>query len=192
VDAFRAVDPDVRWLGVDLEDSGLFARRDRARDDLRVFDGERIPCADASVDVVFCKQVLEHVERLDPLIADVARVLRPGGVFVGSTSQVEPYHGHSTGNLTPYGFKRLAERHGLTVEELYAGIDGLTLVLSIFTRFPGFFARWYERRSPLNAAVDGLGRVLRWDAEDRNAVKLLFCGQFAFLATAPGASRGAR
>ena len=36
--------------------------------------------------------------------------------------------------------------------------------------------------SPLNRLVDGAARVLGWDAEDRNAVKLLYCGHYAFVA----------
>jgi SAM-dependent methyltransferase len=182
VDAFRAADPSVRWVGIDLADSVEAAERTRSDIEFVVFDGEHVPFADASVDVVFCKQVLEHVERLDALLAEVARVVRPGGALVGSTSQLEPYHGRSTGNHTPYGVKRALERHGFEVETLVPGIDGVTLMASVLLRAPGLLARWWEHRSPLNALVDGLGRALQWDAEDRNAVKLLFCGQFAFLA----------
>src|ERR1700754_1724826 len=107
VDAFRAAEPSVRWIGVEVADSEYATREDV---ELRVFDGVRLPFEDASVDVVFSKQVLEHVERPHELVPDVARVLKPGGVFAGSTSHLEPYHGRSTLNLTPYGLKRLLER----------------------------------------------------------------------------------
>jgi SAM-dependent methyltransferase len=186
VDAFRAVDPSVRWVGIDLPDSVEAAERTRDDAEFLVFDGEHMPFADASVDVVFCRQVLEHVERFDVLLAEIARVLRPGGGLAGSTSQLEPYHGHSTGNHTPYGVKRALERHGFDVEALVPGIDGVTLVGYVLLRVPELVERWWERRSPLNTVIDGLGRGLRWDAEDRNAVKLLFSGQFAFLARRRG------
>jgi Methylase involved in ubiquinone/menaquinone biosynthesis len=39
----------------------------------------RWPLADASADVVIGNLVLEHVERLPPIFAEAARVLRPGG-----------------------------------------------------------------------------------------------------------------
>jgi SAM-dependent methyltransferase len=130
--------------------------------------------------------VLEHVADVDMVIAEIARVLKPGGGLAGSTSQLEPYHGRSTGNHTPYGVKRALERHRFDVEALVSGIDGVTLVGFLLLRVPGLFERWWERRSPLNTVIDGLGRALRWDAEDRNAVKLLFCGQFAFLARRRG------
>ena len=104
VDAFRAADPTVRWIGVEVGDSEYETRPDV---ELRIFDGIALPFEDASVDIVFSKQVLEHVERPHELIADVARVLAPGGIFVGSTSHLEPYHGRSTMNLTPYGLLRM-------------------------------------------------------------------------------------
>jgi 2-polyprenyl-6-hydroxyphenyl methylase/3-demethylubiquinone-9 3-methyltransferase len=43
--------------------------------------GESLPYADQSYDVVLCCDVLEHVRDLPAVISEVARVLRPGGVF---------------------------------------------------------------------------------------------------------------
>ncbi|WP_438853514.1 bifunctional 2-polyprenyl-6-hydroxyphenol methylase/3-demethylubiquinol 3-O-methyltransferase UbiG [Agromyces sp. M3QZ16-3] len=53
--------------------------------DYRLGRGEQLPFADASVDVVACCDVLEHVADVDPVAAEVARVLRPGGVFLYDT-----------------------------------------------------------------------------------------------------------
>ena len=39
------------------------------------------PLAAASVDRVVCSLVLEHIEDLDPIFKEAARVLRPGGEF---------------------------------------------------------------------------------------------------------------
>lgn len=179
VDVFRAVDPTVRWIGVEVPDSEYETRPDV---ELRLFDGVRLPFDDASVDVVFCKQVLEHVERPHDLVADIARVLRPDGVFAGSTSHLEPYHGRSTANFTPYGMRRLLEHSGMALEAIMPGIDGPTLILRRMLRGPRHFDRYWERRSPFNALIDGLARLARLDAEDRNALKLLYCGQYAFVA----------
>ncbi len=183
VDAFRAADPTVRWIGVEVGDSEYETRPDV---ELRIFDGIALPFEDASVDIVFSKQVLEHVERPHELIVDVARVLAPGGIFVGSTSHLEPYHGRSTMNLTPYGLLRILQTSGLDLETIMPGIDGPTLLVRRALRGPRFFDRYWARRSPFNTAVDGVARVTGWDAEDRNALKLLFCGQYAFVARRPG------
>lgn len=44
----------------------------------RISDG-RIPFADSHFDVVINNQVLEHVENLDAVLSEMARVLKPGG-----------------------------------------------------------------------------------------------------------------
>ena len=92
VDAFRARDPQVEWVGIDVP--GSPEARERTRTDARfeTFDGIALPFEDGSFDLVFCKQVLEHVRHPEPLLSEVARVLAPGGFFAGSTSQLEPYH----------------------------------------------------------------------------------------------------
>lgn len=53
------------------------------------FDGRRLPFADASFDAVTLLDVLEHVADREALVAEVARVLRPGGVWIVSV----PYRG---------------------------------------------------------------------------------------------------
>jgi SAM-dependent methyltransferase len=179
---FRAADPSVRWIGVRVGDSEPEARPDA---ELLISDTDRLPFEDASVDVVFSKQVLEHVERPHELIPDVARVLKPGGVFAGSTSHLEPYHGRSTLNLTPYGLKLLLERSGFELETVMPGIDAPTLFVRRLLRGPAYFNRYWARRSPFNTLIDGVARVTGWDAEDRNAIKLLFSGQYAFVARRP-------
>lgn len=47
--------------------------------------GESLPYRDNSADVVFCCDVLEHVRDVSRVIAEIARVLKPGGVFCYDT-----------------------------------------------------------------------------------------------------------
>ncbi|NQW46474.1 MAG: 3-demethylubiquinone-9 3-O-methyltransferase [Planctomycetes bacterium] len=47
--------------------------------------GEAIPVKDATFDQVVCVDVLEHVEDIDTVLAEVHRVLRPGGLFLFDT-----------------------------------------------------------------------------------------------------------
>ena len=44
-------------------------------------EGERISLPDASVDLVYARQVLHHARDLGGMLVECARVLRPGGVF---------------------------------------------------------------------------------------------------------------
>ncbi|MGF7236889.1 MAG: bifunctional 2-polyprenyl-6-hydroxyphenol methylase/3-demethylubiquinol 3-O-methyltransferase UbiG [Frankia sp.] len=79
-----------RVLGVDpSEVSVTTARRHAASEGLDIAYcvgvGERLPAGDACVDVAYCCDVLEHVANVDRVIAEIARVLKPGGVFFFDT-----------------------------------------------------------------------------------------------------------
>jgi SAM-dependent methyltransferase len=186
VDVFRARDPDVQWVGIDVPGSPEAAARSRQDARFEVFDGVTMPFGDGSFDLVYCKQVLEHVRHPDPLLAEVRRVLAPGGWFAGSTSQFEPYHSLSLWNYSPLGMLRLLQSAGLQAVELRPGIDGLTLIAWRLAGFHRCFHRWWGRESPLNRILNAAGRAIKADAATLNATKLLFCGQFAFLAQRPG------
>ena len=185
IDLFRSVDPEVSWVGVDIERSPEVAARTRGDAEFVTFDGRRLPFDDGSFDFVYCKQVLEHVEHPRDVLAEVARVLRPGGHLAGSTSQLEAFHSFSIFNWTPYGFTRVAEEAGLEVIELRPVIDGFTLVTWRALGLPRFFYRWWARESPPYRAIELAARAARLDARTRNQIKLVLAGQFAFLARRP-------
>ncbi len=182
VDVFRARDPEVQWIGLDVPGSPEAQTRSRTDARFETFDGVSMPFADGAFDLVYCKQVLEHVRRPEPLLAEVRRVLAPGGWFAGSTSQLEAYHSLSLWNYTAFGFLTLLEQADLEAIEVRPGIDGLTLIAWRLAGFHPWFHRWWGRESPLNRALTACGRILRADPQTVNATKLLFCGQFAFLA----------
>jgi SAM-dependent methyltransferase len=183
IDLFRAADPAVEWTGVDIESSPEVAERTRSDAEFHTFDGVHLPFADGTFDLVWCKQVLEHVRDPAPLLGEAARVLAPDGVFCGSTSQLEPFHSRSTANLTPYGAALLLEDAGLSVRELRPSIDALTLIVRRGVgRRGAIFHRWWDQDSPLNSVISGYGRLKGADHRRVNAAKLIFCGQFTFLA----------
>ncbi|GGI06079.1 class I SAM-dependent methyltransferase [Egicoccus halophilus] len=64
---------------------------------------------DASYDVAVCTGLLEHVAEPAALIAQLHRILRPGGRLVVTASAVFPFHGapHNYFHLTPYGLRHL-------------------------------------------------------------------------------------
>lgn len=76
--------------GIDPASEAIEAARRHARENgLRIgYDvgvGETLPYGDASYDAVVCVDVLEHVADLPRVLAQVARVLRPGGLFLYDT-----------------------------------------------------------------------------------------------------------
>lgn len=52
----------------------------------------RLPYADASFDVVFSNQVIEHLADTDMFVSEIFRVLAPGGLAVVSTENMASWH----------------------------------------------------------------------------------------------------
>jgi ubiquinone/menaquinone biosynthesis C-methylase UbiE len=83
----RFYGPGVRWVGVEPNPwAHDYLRREAARvaleADVREGTAERLPAADASVDAVVSTLVLCTVGDVPRALAEVRRVLRPGGRFV--------------------------------------------------------------------------------------------------------------
>lgn len=49
-----------------------------------------LPLADASLDAVICSEVLEHLDDYPAALAEIARVLKPGGVFAATVPRAWP------------------------------------------------------------------------------------------------------
>jgi 2-polyprenyl-6-hydroxyphenyl methylase/3-demethylubiquinone-9 3-methyltransferase len=68
--------------------------------------GETLPFTSDSFDSVVCSEVLEHVDDVDAVIAEVGRVLRPGGVLIFSLP--------NRTLLSRLAFIELAQRNSIT------------------------------------------------------------------------------
>jgi 2-polyprenyl-6-hydroxyphenyl methylase / 3-demethylubiquinone-9 3-methyltransferase len=75
------VDPSLSTLQV----ARAHAQRSGLDVDYRVGAGEQLPVGDAGFDLAYCCDVLEHVEDLDRVVAETARVLKPGGIYLFDT-----------------------------------------------------------------------------------------------------------
>lgn len=84
--------------GVDIDEPGLERARRRFGEEVafRRAYGEDLPWPDASVDAVVFSHIYEHVVDPDAVLAEIRRVLRPGGVaYLGLGNRlgiVEPHH----------------------------------------------------------------------------------------------------
>jgi SAM-dependent methyltransferase len=103
-------------VGVDVPSSP----HDQDRFDF-VYDGKVLPFGKAEFDSVLCTEVLEHCPQPSTLMAEIARVLKPGGYVLITVPMV--FHHHEE----PYDFQRFT-KYG--VEELarHAGLE-LTWIL---------------------------------------------------------------
>lgn len=63
--------------------------------------GDRVPEPSASFDFVYSNSVLEHIPDIDPVIAEVARLLKPQGVFL-FTVPGAGFHDCLAGPLLPW------------------------------------------------------------------------------------------
>lgn len=180
LDLFREVSPESHWLGVDIESSPEVSARVRTDGEFRTFDGLNIPVADNSIDLVYSRQVFEHVRYPEQLLSDILRVLKPGGSFIGSTSHLEPYHSFSYWNFTPFGFKRLVDAAGMRLAEIRPGIDGIALITRAYRNNDPEMNRWFAEDSPLNQEIDKAVAQQALTVQQANFRKLSFCGQFSF------------
>ena len=79
-----------RVIGVDATEAMLALAREKVPDaEFRSGRLERLPLDDASVDVVTCALALTHVPDLEPVMREIARVLRAGGQAI--LSDIHPF-----------------------------------------------------------------------------------------------------
>jgi ubiquinone/menaquinone biosynthesis C-methylase UbiE len=121
-------------------------------------DAERLPFADRSLDLITCRVSAHHFPHVERFVAEVARLLRPGGVFVLSDTVApedevlaslmdhvevlrDPSHVH---DLRPSEWRRLIEEAGLAVDEIELTHTYLE------------FADWTRRSGTPAAAIEEL------------------------------------
>lgn len=120
---------------------------------------EDLPIEDGSFDLVLCTQVLEHCDDPRRAVAELRRVLAPGGRVLASTHGVQVYH-PSPGDYwrwTHAGLRRLFEENAEWESVEVAAGAGTALTLAMLL---GAYAEIGLRRTALaRAPVWALNRV---------------------------------
>ena len=108
-------------------------------------DAHALPFRDESVEFVLAVALLEHVRHPAVMMREACRVLKPGGVIMGTVAFMEPYHGQSFYHHTALGTLNTLHAGGLTATHispvaewpvLYALAD-----LALFPRMPKLLAK---------------------------------------------------
>ncbi len=86
-----------------------------------VADCHRLPLRSSCIEAVNCSAVLEHLYYPPIALREICRVLKPGGLLVGSCSFLEGEHFESQQHHTALGLFRLLEYGGLSVIRLFPG-----------------------------------------------------------------------
>ncbi|MFZ1490920.1 MAG: class I SAM-dependent methyltransferase [Ilumatobacteraceae bacterium] len=142
-----------------------------------VADGQRLPFADATFDVVHCSNVLEHVPAPRLLLGELGRCCRPGGVvYLSFTNWLSPWGGHEISPWHYFGAERAVRRYearGETVknvpgESLYRLSIGEVVrwirdddALSLLSLAPRYYPSWARAV----VRLPGAREVLTWNLE---------------------------
>ncbi len=109
-EAFAAA--GARYVAVDADPAALRVPRPAGTGAL-AGRGERLPVRDASVDVCFSSNLVEHVPAPWRFADELVRVTRPGGLVVVSyTNWLSPWGGHECSPWHYLGGYRATERYG--------------------------------------------------------------------------------
>ena len=171
--AFRAAGAD--YVAVD-PDLGELSVRDRPGPWTALGSGLDLPVRDASVDIAYSSNVLEHVPQPERMVEEMLRVVRPGGLAVVSYMLwLGPHGGHETSPWHYLGGERAARRyerrHGVPPKNRYGqslfptsagrmlrwarGQDAADL-LAALPRYHPWWAHWVVQ-------VPGLREVAAWN-----------------------------
>ena len=105
---FRKLIKAKKYIGIDIEDRGF-------GDGLIIADiNECVPLKDQSVDLVLMTEVLEHIKEPKAVLAEVYRILKPGGKLILTTPFVWPEHEAPNDfyRYTKYGLEYLLREAG--------------------------------------------------------------------------------
>ncbi len=169
-----------RLVGVDLDTLEVrAAARSGLYEAVHHAPAQCVPEADGSFEFVISNSVLEHVPMLEPVLREVARVLRPGGRFL-FTVPGPGFHANLRGSLLPWvprdrylhdldrrlahlryptaaDWQRLCRDAGLRFDGCFNYLDrDETRMWETLSRFTGgvLYAAFGKRRTPIRIQRD--------------------------------------
>jgi len=125
------------WASADLTEVAVTSIRDLVETDVHLTDGRQLPFGDREFDVVVVVDMLEHVAGEATFVAELGRVLRPGGLLVINT----PHQKSTLLRRLRHALGQTDEKHG----HLRQGYTGASLRGVLAGRFRLERSRTYSK-----------------------------------------------
>jgi SAM-dependent methyltransferase len=179
----------LKYCGLEIHSNKNYSDIDS--NNVIYYDGVNFPFKEYSFDLIFANQVFEHLHNPSYTLSQLYKILKSGGHLVGSTSQIEPYHG-SILNYTLPGLYLLLKSSGFNVIQMSPGVDGLSLIFRrIFNYLFGRRFKLFEhiifknKESPINHLLTYYGKFKRLSPERIAYLKFILSGYIVFWARKP-------
>jgi SAM-dependent methyltransferase len=121
------VHPEATYMGIDHADAQRHFGY--SMPDTTYYEGDRWPCADASVDVVLTTETLEHIPDPQVYLGQAFRCLKPGGQLILTVPFAARWHfiPHDYWRFTPSGLGQLLSAAGFTNVAVFARGNAVTV-----------------------------------------------------------------
>jgi SAM-dependent methyltransferase len=100
------------WVGVEPFEGGAHTV---------VGDAENLPFESNTFDVAIMDAVLEHIPDVGKAFSEVARVLKPGGIFIGYVAFMECFHEISYSHISFKALEHYSKINGMKLEVISGG-----------------------------------------------------------------------
>lgn len=148
-------------------------------------DAHSIPFRTATFDCVLAYAVLEHLHNPFVAIREIERVLKPGGIFVGTVSQGEPFH-NSYFHHTAWGVISLVtSAESMSIRRLWDSGDTLDS-LARMGRYPKVIKSMLKFIAVIHEKAPFLApRRMKWSKEEKRLDRIYRAGSICFVIQKP-------
>ena len=81
-------------------------------------DAHALPVSDRAIDLILAIALLEHLAEPAIALAEMGRVLKPGGYAIGTVAFLEPFHDNSFFHFSPLGLQSALQTAGFAIEAI--------------------------------------------------------------------------
>jgi SAM-dependent methyltransferase len=144
-------------------------------------DAHALPFKPDSFDCVLCYAVLLELHNPFVAISEIKRVLKPGGIFVGTASQGEPFQS-SFFHTTAYGVLSLMHAvDGLAIKRLWPSEDTLKSLARV-GRYPRAIKTMLRMLNAVHESAPWLApRRMKWPEKERSLDRLYRASSIGFV-----------